>query len=43
MSVCMSKYRKSVSKKRSKKLFSRTAKKVNRRNVSMPMRGGIRM
>lgn len=31
-----------MKKKYSKKLFSRTAKKVNRRNVGSSKRGGIR-
>lgn len=37
-------YRKPMSKKRSKKLFSRTAAKVHRKNfASAAMRGGIRL
>lgn len=37
------KYRKRLGKKRSKKLFTKTAKKVNKRNFNLPMRGGLRM
>lgn len=38
------KNRKSIPKKASKKLFTRTAKKVNPKNTnSRPMRGGIRL
>lgn len=40
----MSKYRKSLSKKGSRKLFTATAKKVNKKNYSArPMRGGTRL
>lgn len=35
--------RKSLSMKKSKKLFTRTAKKVHPKNDYRPMRGGIRM
>lgn len=35
--------RRKVSKKSSRKQFSRTAKRVNRKNLASPMRGGIRM
>lgn len=37
--------RRRLSKKKSKKLFSRTASKVNRKNFikDRPMRGGIRL
>jgi len=36
--------RKKVSNKRSQKLFTKTAMKVNRKNVApRPMRGGIRL
>lgn len=36
--------RKSIPMRKSKKLFSRTAKKTNPKNVSpRPMRGGIRL
>lgn len=36
--------RKSISSKKSKKLFTKTAKKTNIKNVSArPMRGGIRL
>ena len=43
--LVMAKYRKRMSRKRSKKLFSRTASKTHRFNVNsaMPMRGGIRL
>jgi hypothetical protein len=38
------KYRKKLSRKGSKKLFTRTAKKVNKKNaMGRPMRGGIRL
>lgn len=38
------KKRKPLSKGKSKKMFSNTAKKTHRRNVSdRPMRGGIRL
>lgn len=37
-------YRKKMKKKYSKKLFSRTAKKVHKKNsYGRPMRGGIRL
>jgi len=38
-------FRKKIPRKRSRKLFSRTAKRTNRKNVvkGRPMRGGIRM
>lgn len=40
----MSKYRKKVSSQKSKKMFTRTAKRVNPKNaVGSPMRGGIRL
>ena len=40
----MAKYRKPMKRKASRKLFTRTAKKVNGRNYSRsPMRGGIRL
>lgn len=32
-----------MKKKNSKKLFSKTAKKVNRKNSFSPMRGGLRI
>lgn len=32
-----------MKKRHSRKLFTRTARKVNRRNNSNPMRGGIRL
>lgn len=36
--------RKTISRKTSKRVFSRTASKVNRRNLPRPiMRGGIRL
>lgn len=35
--------RRKVSKKSSKRQFAKTASKVNKRNVSSPMRGGIRL
>lgn len=40
----MSKFRKRIPRKKSKRIFSRTARKVNKKNISpMPMRGGIRL
>lgn len=41
----MSRKRFKLNKKKSKKLFTRTAQKVNRKNgiSGMPMRGGIRL
>lgn len=40
----MSFRRKKIPMKKSKRLFSRTARKVNKKNVSArPMRGGIRL
>lgn len=39
----MGKFRKKLSPKRSKRLFTRTAKKVNKKNGTRPMRGGIRL
>ena len=40
----MARNRKKVSKKRSQKLFTKTAKKVHPKNTrSRPMRGGIRL
>jgi U3 small nucleolar RNA-associated protein 14 len=36
-------YRKKMSGKASRKLFSKTASKVKKKNYSKPMRGGIRM
>nr|QJB19070.1 MAG: hypothetical protein [Microvirus sp.] len=39
----MAKFRKKLSRKGSKRLFSKTAKRVNKKNVRpMVMRGGIR-
>lgn len=36
--------RKKISKKRSKSLFSKTASRTNKKNITHnPMRGGIRM
>lgn len=38
------KYRKKMSRRKSKRLFSRTASKVNKKNYkASPMRGGIRL
>lgn len=38
------KYRKKMTKKRSRKLFTKTAKRVHRKNaMARPMRGGIRL
>lgn len=34
--------RKKMSYKKSKKTFSRTAKKIHKKNFARPMRGGIR-
>lgn len=39
----MSKYRQKVPAKKSKKMFSKTAEKVDRKNVIPPMRGGYRL
>lgn len=39
----MYKRRSKLSRRRSKKLFTKTAKKVNTRNYITPMRGGIRL
>ena len=40
----MSNYRKRLSDKKSRKLFTRTAMRVNPKNVAArPMRGGIRL
>jgi len=40
----MSKYRKKVSKRRSSKLFTKGAMRINKKNVqARPMRGGIRL
>jgi len=39
----MSKYRSKVPIKKSKKMFSRSAAKVNPKNVIPPMRGGYRL
>lgn len=39
----MAKYRRRLSKKSSKKRFSRSARKVHRKNVAMPFRGGHRI
>jgi len=37
-------HRRSIPAKKSKRLFSRTARKTNRKNAGMPvMRGGIRL
>ena len=36
-------YRKKMSRKKSKKMFVKTAMKVNRRNSVKPMRGGYRI
>lgn len=36
-------YRKRVSKRRSRKLFSKTARRVHKKNFGRPMRGGIRL
>lgn len=35
--------RKPIPKSKSKKLFTKTAKKVNGKNMMRPMRGGIRL
>lgn len=38
------KYRKPMNRRRSRKLFSRTASKVNKKNFkTMPFRGGYRL
>lgn len=37
------KYRKPVSRKGSKRLFTATAVKTSRRNVTAPSRGGVRL
>lgn len=40
----MARYRKKVSKKKSKKVFSKTAARTNKKNLNdRPMRGGIRL
>lgn len=40
----MSKFRKKISRKGSKRLFTKTAKGAHRKNIpSSPMRGGIRL
>jgi hypothetical protein len=41
----MSKYRKQISRRRSKKMFTKTAKRVHRKNAQTGghMRGGIRL
>lgn len=40
----MSKYRKEMSNKNSKKLFTKTAQKTNKKNyAAKPMRGGTRL
>lgn len=39
----MSKYRKKINYKKSKKYFTKNAMRSNRRNYSSPMRGGIRL
>lgn len=40
----MSKFRKKMSKGKSKRLFTKTAKGANKKNfVGAPMRGGIRL
>ena len=36
-------FRKHVSKRRSRRMFTRTARKVSRKNYKQPMRGGIRL
>lgn len=36
-------YRKKMSKKRSKRSFTKGALRVKRKNFAMPMRGGIRL
>lgn len=36
-------YRKKMSRKRSKKMFAKTAIKVNKKNHIKPMRGGYRI
>lgn len=36
-------FRRSMKKSRSRRVFSRTAKKVNRRNMPTTMRGGRRI
>jgi hypothetical protein len=36
-------YRKKMNKRRSKKVFRKTAMKVSRKNFAKPMRGGIRL
>ena len=35
--------RKTMSRRKSKKLFTRTAKKTHKKNITNPMRGGIRL
>lgn len=40
----MSKSRKKLTSKKSKRLFTKTARKTHKKNVSLnPMRGGIRL
>lgn len=39
----MARKRMKLSRRKSKKLFTKTAKKVNNRNYITPMRGGIRL
>ena len=39
----MRKHRKPLPMKKSKRLFTKTAKKVHPKNVIRPMRGGFRM
>ena len=38
-----SRYRRPVSKRGSRRLFTATAQKVHKRNLARPMRGGIRL
>jgi len=35
--------RRRISKRRSMRLFTRTARKVHRKNIAIPMRGGFRI
>ena len=37
------KYRKKMGKKRSKRIFTKGAMKIAKRNFARPMRGGIRL
>lgn len=39
----MSKYRKPISKNKSKKIFTKNAKKYHKQNMPSMMRGGIRL